>query len=245
MSRKRHGFSLVELLVVIGIIAILISLLLPSLTKARKAANAVVCQSNLRQMGIILLTYVDENKGWLFPVGPFNNATQEFGTFGTNFPPDGRWPMHVNAFQIHAPNPLPYNPAAYDENVYDPTHFDPKPFTPPVMLCPSDENPAEYHSYVLNQHLADERIKAGSRRFNGLTSDQVIVVGEKITGQRDFYMEKNDFSRIVEQFRHGLAVGSNYLYFDGHAGPAQPKDALAGIDPWDPAAATQPAPPTP
>jgi prepilin-type N-terminal cleavage/methylation domain-containing protein/prepilin-type processing-associated H-X9-DG protein len=243
MSRKHAGFSLVELLVVIGIIAILIGLLMPALTKARKQANSVVCESNLRQIGIILQTYVNENKGWLFPVGPFDPVANELGTFGTNFPPDGRWPMHVNGFEIHAPNPLPYNPASYNENVYDPVHFNPKPFTPPVMLCPSDDEPFEGHSYVLNQHLADERIRAGSKRFNGLTSDQVIVIGEKITTQRDYYMEKSEFTRVVEQYRHGLQVGSNYLYFDGHAGPALPKEALAAIDPWDPAAATQPASP--
>jgi prepilin-type N-terminal cleavage/methylation domain-containing protein len=63
--RIRHGFTLVELLVVIGIIAILISVLLPSLAKARQAANFVDCQARLRQMGQALHIYVSNTKGFV------------------------------------------------------------------------------------------------------------------------------------------------------------------------------------
>lgn len=65
MTRIKKGFTLVELLVVIGIIAVLIAMLLPALAKARAQGLAIVCASNMRQAGIALRMYQSEFKGYL------------------------------------------------------------------------------------------------------------------------------------------------------------------------------------
>jgi prepilin-type N-terminal cleavage/methylation domain-containing protein len=84
---RSRAFSLVELLVVIGIIAILIAILLPSLSKAREAANRSVCLSNLRQVHATFLMYALENKDQV-PLG-YRSGSKQFnsmiysGTAGT------------------------------------------------------------------------------------------------------------------------------------------------------------------
>ena len=66
--RKRRAFTLVELLVVIGIIAVLIGILLPVLSRAQRQTRVTVCLSNQRQLIMALFMYAQENKG-VFPGG--------------------------------------------------------------------------------------------------------------------------------------------------------------------------------
>jgi prepilin-type N-terminal cleavage/methylation domain-containing protein/prepilin-type processing-associated H-X9-DG protein len=68
---RRGGFTLVELLVVIGIIAVLISVLLPALNRARQSANSLTCQAKLKQIGQAIQIYANENKDSL-PIGTFD-----------------------------------------------------------------------------------------------------------------------------------------------------------------------------
>ena len=76
---KKQNFTLIELLVVVAIIGILISLLMPSLSKAREAAKAAVCVSNLSQISKALQMYIDDNSGF-YPKKKTNSG--KFGWLG-------------------------------------------------------------------------------------------------------------------------------------------------------------------
>lgn len=81
--RQPHGFTLVELLVVVSIVALLIAILLPSLRQAREAARAAVCGSAMRQVSIGVINYTADFRGVL-PVGHYEDA-RLFGSPSTYF----------------------------------------------------------------------------------------------------------------------------------------------------------------
>jgi len=232
-GRTRVGFTLIELLVVIGIIALLLALLLPAVTRARQQANSLKCKAQLRDIGIHLNLYAQQNRGVIFPIGEIDNSKTPavWKTLGVEsewatLPDKGRslrWPVYV---------------------------FLPAVWNPPIMICPTDQDPAEEHSYVLNKHLAvnfEKLIKMGTR-IQGKSDSEVILMGEKKTSEDDYYMEarvdkngQSEFDRVVEPYRHGVKLGSNYLYLDWHVDIVAPKQAKGALDPWD--TPTDPTPP--
>jgi prepilin-type processing-associated H-X9-DG protein/prepilin-type N-terminal cleavage/methylation domain-containing protein len=87
MKTQRTAFTLVELLVVIGIIALLISILLPALGKARASAAELKCAANLKQIGIAFQNYANQPGGWL----PFDGEDGDSNTAPLTAPDNQGW----------------------------------------------------------------------------------------------------------------------------------------------------------
>ena len=163
MRKQKSGFTLVELLVVIGIIAILIAILLPALQRARESARQVQCLSNLKQVATGLFMYTNENKGWFPNIAVFGGPGATLLGYGnlTTPPPPGfdpdwiGWPEDWIVWRGKKPN---------DRLIGAITKYLGNPQSGHNMICPSDNydsrrdfNPAEGpypYSYVMNGYLS-------------------------------------------------------------------------------------------
>ena len=147
----RKAFTLVELLVVIGIIAVLISILLPALGLARRRAQDVVCESNFRQFGMAIQMYCNNSNGFLPQKGP--DGSTAANSFGTNSGPlNGVRGYDDDSLWFNALPPLINNKSYYEMLVdYSLNVSNPPPnwinnksiFTCPLMGQPASQNPQE------------------------------------------------------------------------------------------------------
>src|SRR6266567_8260507 len=128
--RRRRGFTLVELIVVIGVIALLMSLLLPALSKARESANAVKCASNLHQLAMTWTMYAQQQRGisapGLPPVLPAPSTNLYWVGNGEQYRP--RWYGLCGGVAMISPfaHPSPSRPSMNTMRISN-----------PVFLCPS------------------------------------------------------------------------------------------------------------
>ncbi len=148
MNRKSSskGFTLIELMIVIAIIAILAAILLPALARARESARKISCNGNLRQIGLALIMYADEHDGRMPPGHPNN-------FWGTIDP--------ENQTTTPTPGVYPYNQIR-NNYIFDTTQIYPNYLNDlRVLVCPGFEGPiTDPARWYMDETFAPDRIQA-------------------------------------------------------------------------------------
>jgi prepilin-type N-terminal cleavage/methylation domain-containing protein/prepilin-type processing-associated H-X9-DG protein len=211
------AFTLIELLVVIAIIAILASMLLPVLSRAKETGRRIACVNNLRQLNLALRMYVDDSQGAYPPRSETNS-----------------WPNHLyddcgkNIKILLCPTDIAL--------LSDPVTVGSSPSN-----NVADASPRSYFINGWNDYFQSSSDPQGLNLGNSMKGNAIvypsdtIVLGEKRHDAGDFYMDLledsgNDFTGIAEQGRHSnngvtsnqskgtcSSGGSNYAMADGSA----------------------------
>ena len=247
----KRGFTLVELLVVIGIIALLVSILLPALNRARQHAQTIQCLSNMRQIGAACMMYSNNNNGVIIPLD-YRDLTVPAGPNG--YSASDFWPTILVAM-----NYLSYPPATTKDIVGMSTVFhcpsgldEYKASTSVTSGLPTSRKDADgtMAVQVTSKHLDPGLIVYVWYALNGTTgTDKTIPVHRIPDDSGNYYWPRvTSFSNPTElvmmfdgiaanhmsvnanrvSARHEYQNFTNLLFFDGHGESVRTKDLPGG-----------------
>jgi prepilin-type N-terminal cleavage/methylation domain-containing protein/prepilin-type processing-associated H-X9-DG protein len=190
-SSRPKGFTLVELVIVLAIVALLASLLLPVLSKARARVNSLVCLNNLRQWGLATQLYAAEFDDYLPPEGAPNGLSATTGWYVL-------LPLEMGLAPYQA-MPWHTNPAA--------------PLGKSLWICPANTNRSNGNNlfhYCMNEHVdATGDLDCPTRLSSISRPTQVVWMFDN--GKRAAVAQQNNVHTNIHQ------RGAQFLFLDGHA----------------------------
>lgn len=212
-GKQCAAFTLIELLVVISIVSLLISILLPALSKARRASQRVSCATHLHQIGVGVGIYENEYKDYIPPYRGIKWAAQ-----GRGFASGTAAVMGLS----HAGKWLAYCTTPSDANF---TNKD----IDTIFKCPSDQSPEPSYvrnyptSYAINAIIGTDENNLGSRPWRRIsnvpkTSSGMIVADTQSLSESGSGYGHEIIATFTGNYDDKHDGVGNYLYLDGHTG---------------------------